>query len=321
MKIRNLLLILLVLIGFIVGIFAMVSYNNMETSNAYVQQAIQKGVFFQKINDDTRQAQVNFQRQVQEWKDTLIRGNDPELYNQYFTNFQNREALVDQGLTKVSADLRDHGINNNIPDDIDTLLKEHAKLGAKYREALASYDRNDPEAGKKVDKLIRGIDRPTSQAMDKVSTEIKQLTEKELASLGTDVNNEHTTTIRNLFISTVLVFIFVVVSCLLIRRQIMNVLGIEPVLLNQYFGELAKGNFKFSLPVQKKDKVSVAYHAKMMHFKLKNLIVSIKNVSDEINTSAGSAKISSSLPEMQEALRETKNGTRGLQDTINKFNV
>jgi len=135
------------------------------------------------------------------------------------------------------------------------------------------------------------------------------------------VNNEHTTTIRNLFISTVLVFIFVVVSCLLIRRQIMNVLGIEPVLLNQYFGELAKGNFKFSLPVQKKDKVSVAYHAKMMHFKLKNLIVSIKNVSDEINTSAGSAKISSSLPEMQEALRETKNGTRGLQDTINKFNV
>lgn len=320
MKIRSLLLILLVMIGFIVGIFAMVSYNNMEKSNAYVQEAIQKGVFFQKINDDTRQAQINFQRQVQEWKDTLIRGNDPELYDKYFGNFQMREAKVDEGLKKVSEQLKAKGIKN-IPADIDVLLNEHAKLGLKYREALVQYDKADPEAGKKVDKLLRGIDRPTSQAMDKVSDEIKSLTEKELGALGSDVSAEHANTVQNLFMSTVLVFIFVVISCLLIRKQIMKVLGIEPSVLNKYFGELARGNFKYALEVDKKDKASVAYHAKMMHFKLKNLIVSIKNVSEEINQSADSAKVTSSLSEMQTALRETKNGTRGLKETINKFNV
>jgi hypothetical protein len=39
---------------------------------------------------------VAFKLQVQEWKDTLLRGKDPAKLDQYWTAFQSREATVDK---------------------------------------------------------------------------------------------------------------------------------------------------------------------------------------------------------------------------------
>src|SRR5215471_965855 len=34
----------------------------------------------------------DFKKQVQEWKDVLLRGKNPEAFNKYWTNFQARES-------------------------------------------------------------------------------------------------------------------------------------------------------------------------------------------------------------------------------------
>src|SRR5262245_34077123 len=47
----------------------------------------------QQINR-ARSAQVHFKTQVQEWKNVLLRGKNPELYTKHLTGFQNEEAAV-----------------------------------------------------------------------------------------------------------------------------------------------------------------------------------------------------------------------------------
>src|SRR5512144_1961983 len=46
-----------------------------------------------------REVQTNFQRQVQEWKDILLRGNDADEYARHLDAFEKRNADVKQGLT------------------------------------------------------------------------------------------------------------------------------------------------------------------------------------------------------------------------------
>src|SRR5512137_620382 len=48
--------------------------------------------------DTSRRAHIAFQRQVQEWKNILLRGRDPELYRLYSKAFQEQYALSQQEL-------------------------------------------------------------------------------------------------------------------------------------------------------------------------------------------------------------------------------
>ena len=75
------------MLGFIINIF--LADNIKATSNA-----VSQGIFYQNVNDNTIQAQVNFQHQVQEWKNILYRGNNSGLHSQYLKQFESREKTV-----------------------------------------------------------------------------------------------------------------------------------------------------------------------------------------------------------------------------------
>lgn len=42
----------------------------------------------------TFQAQIHFKRQVQEWKNILLRGHEAGLYDKYYSQFEKEEKLV-----------------------------------------------------------------------------------------------------------------------------------------------------------------------------------------------------------------------------------
>src|SRR5512140_3649015 len=62
-----------------------------------------------KLLDSLRKVQTSFQRQVQEWKDILLRGNDPELYAKYYEAFEKRSAEVSQGLAEMRRQAQELG--------------------------------------------------------------------------------------------------------------------------------------------------------------------------------------------------------------------
>ncbi|MDT4332095.1 methyl-accepting chemotaxis protein [Methylomonas sp. MED-D] len=111
-------------------------------------------------------ANIAFKTQVQEWKNILLRGNDAANFEKYSQGFSASESLVGTKLTQALEALR--AVGSPFARDIENLLSEHREMGKKYRSALAQFDQADPEAGKKTDALVKGMDRSTTDSINKL---------------------------------------------------------------------------------------------------------------------------------------------------------
>ncbi len=115
----------------------------------------------------SRSIQVDFKTQIQEFKNALIRGQDPAAFAQY------TKAFDEQG-EKVAKNLHElHELMVNMPEkDIVALpeiaLKNHAELTAKYHDALKSYQSDNIASIMTVDALVKGIDRTFISDIEKL---------------------------------------------------------------------------------------------------------------------------------------------------------
>ncbi|HYW11682.1 MAG TPA: methyl-accepting chemotaxis protein [Longimicrobium sp.] len=143
-----------------------------------VRRAAAEGDAVTRANDAARSAQVHFKKQVQEWKNVLLRGFDPEMFARYLKGFGEEEAAVRADLQRLRRmDVADASLQAGI----DSLLAVHGVLGERYREALAQYDPDDPQAHRRVDAAVRGIDRAPTDAMDTLVARIQRAGQARLA--------------------------------------------------------------------------------------------------------------------------------------------
>ncbi len=115
-----------------------------------------------QVNNDAGTALVAFKQQIQEWKNILLRGNDPAKFDKHFAGFEKSEKTVQVKLKNVVDILPQLGLDANAAEDV---MQKHAALGLQYREALKKFDKTDPTAGQVVDRAVTGIDRPATDAM------------------------------------------------------------------------------------------------------------------------------------------------------------
>ncbi|WP_295456471.1 response regulator [uncultured Thiodictyon sp.] len=112
-------------------------------------------------------AQVHFKKQVQEWKNVLLRGREPGLFNEYFGRFEQEEAHTRETLAQLIALLTGSGQSHAATS---RFLEAHRRLGADYRAALTSYRPQDPSSQLDVDRQVRNIDREPTDLLDQVVT-------------------------------------------------------------------------------------------------------------------------------------------------------
>ena len=140
--------------------------TRMATQSAELVDTIQT---VGRATDTTRQAQIEFKTQVQEWKNILVRGHDPAQMDKYRKAFDKTEAGVQGELRKLIDLMTKLELD---PAPARKAADEHKKLGEKYREALATWKAGDPIAYRAVDGMLKGIDRPTNEAMDALAASI-----------------------------------------------------------------------------------------------------------------------------------------------------
>jgi methyl-accepting chemotaxis protein len=139
-------------------------------SGSIIQQTKERGRFVTQAVDLARTAQVTFKKQVQEFKDVLLRGKNADDYAKYFKGFAGDEASTQQNLAALKALLTQSGIDTSL---VEKTTSDHASLSLKYREALKSYDPALPNPSAAVDKLVRGIDRSTTDEIDGVVDQVR----------------------------------------------------------------------------------------------------------------------------------------------------
>ncbi len=135
-----------------------------STSEAATSQA--RLAALAQASDHARAAQVSFKVQVQEWKNLLLRGGQPEAFEKY------RKAFVEQGdkvQTHLDA-LRTSSHAMGLPEqDVQQAQTALKQLTATYLDKLSAFDPQQPDASAhQVDASVKGQDRAPTQALDAI---------------------------------------------------------------------------------------------------------------------------------------------------------
>lgn len=119
--------------------------------------------------DAARSAQVAFKKQVQEWKDILLRGEDREKLAKYTDGFKEQESDVKKFLLKLKGLTANQALNTRIEKFLDV----HERMGEKYRAGMETYANASAEKYKAGDKAVKGIDRQPTKDLDAIVEEVR----------------------------------------------------------------------------------------------------------------------------------------------------
>src|SRR3569833_499414 len=76
-----------------------------------------------------------FKKQVQEWKNVLLRGRDAEALSKHWSGFEKEEATIRLLGAKLVSSIKDAEAKTLVSD----FLKAHDEMGLAYRRGLDTY--------------------------------------------------------------------------------------------------------------------------------------------------------------------------------------
>jgi methyl-accepting chemotaxis protein len=119
---------------------------------------------------DVEAVETTFKKQVQEWKDILLRGKNPDAFDKYWTNFQAREGDVRKGAERLSHSIFDP----QAAELVVQFLSAHKSMGEAYRRGLQQFKEHDFDSAV-GDKAVAGIDRAPTELLTKAKDRLVSL--------------------------------------------------------------------------------------------------------------------------------------------------
>jgi methyl-accepting chemotaxis protein len=219
---------------------------------------------------------IDFKKQVQEWKNVLLRGADPRQLEKYWGQFQHAESAVQQSGESLLGRLE----NSAVSDRVASFLDAHRMMGASYRQGLEAFKAAGfaPAVG---DKAVRGIDREPTKLLEQAA----QLIAAQAAeSIGASVGDGR----RGLqwgILATLLVLAAVVLGMAwFTKRQILDPTN----RLRRYLGALATGDFSQQIDCHSTDEFGdIAVSARSVQSQLGAMMAEVADASGRIDESAG----------------------------------
>ena len=191
-----------------------------------------------------RDMTVLFKGQVQEWKDTLLRGKDSKLLDKYWAAFGEKEAAIEKSGKALAEEIADPKSRELVTQ----FLKSHKEMGEAYRRGLQAYKDGgaDFAAG---DAAVKGIDRAPTELLEKAATEIQS--NAELA-----IQDGFSTARRAIVISVAAMLIALVLALAGLIRMVRTVT--EPIKrLVVVLEATSVGDFSQRLSVERHDELGV----------------------------------------------------------------
>jgi signal transduction histidine kinase/ActR/RegA family two-component response regulator len=188
-------------INFAVGYYAAITYKR-ATQDATLIRDHSSTVVATALS-----AQVHFKKQVQEWKNILLRGHEEAPYQTYLRQFleeqQNTRERIRELIGHLDKSNQAYAIANHF-------LAAHETLGDQYQQALQLFDRSQPLSHIAVDKQVRGIDRRPTDLIDEVVASTLDFKSVRLAESASRLE-----TIENRLLLAVIVLLSLTVLALL----------------------------------------------------------------------------------------------------------
>jgi len=119
--------------------------------------------------DRARVMQVTFKKQVQEWKDTLLRGAAADMRSKYWNGFLADQQAVREQATSLLHDVQD----SEARQFIQGFLAAHEQMGKKYEAAFEAFSAADGKDFSGSDKMVKGQDRNPTDSIDHLVTRLR----------------------------------------------------------------------------------------------------------------------------------------------------
>lgn len=273
----------------LVGIFAL--RQSLHTFSGDVQQRYDQ-------ERQVRELQAEFKTQVQEWKNTLLRGADPKLLQSYWNAFQAEEAKVAKSSSALEAALP--------PGDARDLIVQfraaHSNMGKGYRAGYEAFVAGGfvPSVG---DQSVRGMDREPTKLLDAAGERIASESQAEATHAA---KNGEAAIVLSLVVMAAVTALGILVG-FLFSRSIVGPLDTAVGIAEA----VASGDLTGSIDARGKDETAALLRAlKAMQDKLAHIVVAVRASAEGVATASseiaqGNLDLSSRTEEQAAALEET----------------
>lgn len=281
LKFKILLLSALVVLG--LSTLGATAYLQIRSYNAVVDDTATHSQRRSDILAEIQAAAINFKTQVQEWKNILIRGNEAEQFTKYVDGFIKSEDIVQKHLAAALALQKEEAVPT---DAVMLLQKEHMQLGKNYREALKSYDQENPGTGKVVDKLVSGMDRETSKQMQELADATTAGFDQFLHDSDMKMEEIYNDTVRLLLIICVGASAIIIAVMIFIFRDMFKTLGGEPAYTASVVSQVANGHLNIDIQLKNGDNSSLLASVANMSKQLAEIIGDVRSSADALSSAS-----------------------------------
>ncbi len=130
------------------------------------------------VEESLDEASINFGRQIQEWKDMLLRINREDRYNAHWQAFIESSIGVQKALHETRMAMERLGLGT---EEVEQLSAEHRALFWKYVSARGRLDLRRPESARLADQQVMGIDREFQRHMATIRGNVEFLAKQQLS--------------------------------------------------------------------------------------------------------------------------------------------
>ncbi|QNB05773.1 HAMP domain-containing protein [Herbaspirillum frisingense] len=280
-------------------------------------QAMQKGALIEQSVDAARSAQVQFKIQVQEWKNTLLRGKDPDAFNKYRQAFIDESAATQASLKKLEKLMPQIGMSKEAARKAQ---EAHAELLTRYLDALKAYASDDPASVARVDEQVKGVDRLPTRMIDDIVAAVLAHAHQMRNEINADSQADYLHARTLLSASIALSLLVGIGITWWLVRSIVRPLGVAV----QIAQTVAAGDLRSDVAVSGKDETAQLLHAlKEMNGNLANIVSEVRHGTGTITVAAteianGNRDLSERTEEQASSLEETAASMEEITSTVQK---
>jgi len=256
------------------------------------------------------QSTIRFKEQVQEWKDTLLRGKDPASLEKYWKAFGDKEREVQSGIRQLADQVKD-GESRKLLNDF---VSVHQTMGTGYRKGYDAYTQAgmDSKAG---DAAVKGVDRAPTKVLEQAAQTIARDTDQRLVAIFANAKRAALVSIVSaLSVGALMLFVL----AFFVRRHVAR-----PIARAVDAAEaLAKGDLTVQIEARSQDEIGQLLAAiGNTVVQLKQTVTGIKDAAGTIGTAttqiaAGNADLSQRTEEQASSLEETASSMEELTSTV-----
>ena len=238
----------------------------------------------------------DFKKQVQEWKNVLLRGEDPEQLDKYWGRFETLHTRIQRQAGELIPQLPAGAARNKVEE----FKRAHTDMGSAYRKGLAAF-RDSGFQSAAGDRAVAGIDRGPTRLLDEAAELIAQR-----VGQRTDfaVGNAHRDVVAGLIFMAIAVTFAFITFVVYVQRKILA----PAQELSGALREMSQRKFTRPIVRQTNDELGdIAESAETIR-------VAMGSIIEDLNTS--SHQLDGAVSQLGEVIEITRSGVeRQLQET------